>query len=128
MPLQLPNPPAKAYQLLVEAISRASGAGGAMTKILSVPDPSKLSSVLPHQVYTLGASQIAQGRHLDRAGLTAWRFLIQDGSKVLAAAELSCDPKGANLRFSSIDVGPFATATRDVVMMAERLDSVRRGS
>ena len=77
MPLQLPNPPAKAYQLLVEAISRASGAGGAMTKILSVPDPSKLSSVLPHQVYTLGASQIAQGRHLDRAGLTAWRFLIQ---------------------------------------------------
>jgi hypothetical protein len=128
VPLQLSNPPANAYQLLVQAIIRVSAAGGAASEIANVADPSRLSSVLPHKVYTLGASQIAQGRDLDRARLTGWRFLIQYGTKVLAAAELSCDPTGANVRFSSIDVGPFAKATRDVVMAAERLESVRRGS
>jgi hypothetical protein len=48
---------------------------------------------------------------LDGARLTAWRFLLFEGSDAVAAAELSVDEKGGDIRFSSINSGPFVAAT-----------------
>jgi hypothetical protein len=128
MPLQLPSPPPNAYTLLTLAISQLSVAGGPATQAIKFTDPTKLNSALPHKVYMLGSSEIAQGRNLNQALLVAWRFLIQYGSRTVGAVELSCNAVGANLRFASFDVGPFAQGTRNIVSQAETLDSVRRGS
>lgn len=127
MPLQLASPPPNAYDLLAEAVSRLSLAEGAADQVTKVRDPSRLNSALPHQVYTLGSRDIAEGRNLTRAQLVAWRFLIQYGSKTIAAVELACDVRGGNLRFSSLDTGPFAPGTRDLVTQVEGFDAVKRG-
>jgi hypothetical protein len=128
MPLQLASPPPNANDLIAQAISRLSLAEGASDRVTKVEDPSQLSSALPHQVYTLGSRQIAQGRNFDSAWLVAWRFLINYGSRAIAAVELACDAQGGNLRFASLDTGPFAQGTRDIVAQAEQSDPVRTGS
>jgi len=128
MGLQLPAPPADGYDVLRQAITRLSTAGGAAAQATNVSDPSKLQAALPHEVYTLGSTDITQGRHLSRARLTSWRFLLQYGSKTIAAIELACDARGGKLRFASIDSGPLAQGTRDAVSHAEALNSVQAGS
>jgi hypothetical protein len=127
VPLQLASPPSRAYELLAESLSRVSTAGGAAETFANVADPSRLNAALAHQVFSLGATDIAQGSHIERAKLVAWRFLLQNGAKTIGAAELACDSRGGNLRFSSLDTGPFAQATRNAVDQAERLNSVRDG-
>ena len=128
MPLQLPDVPANAYAIITAAISRLSLAEGGASTVTKVADPSKLNVALPHKVFTLGSDDIARGRNLSRAQLVAWRFLIQDGSRTIAAIELACDVAGGNVRFASVDTGPFAQETRNVVQHAERLDAVKQGS
>jgi hypothetical protein len=128
MPLQLASPPANAYQLIAQAISRLSTVGGSVERVTSVNDPSKLSAALPHMVYVMRNDAIAQGQNVDNARLVAWRFLIQYGTQTLGAIEFSCDSRGQNLRFASLDTGPFAQGTRDAVTIAEGLSSVRAGS
>jgi hypothetical protein len=126
--LQLATPPANTYELIARAISQLSTAGGSADRVTNVNDPSKLSAALQHKVYTLGRSDIVQGRNLDKARVLAWRFLIQYGTKILAATEFSCDAQGQNLRFASLDTGPFAQGTREAVRLAEGLASVKAGS
>lgn len=128
MPLQLASPPPNAYSLIAQAMSGLSTVGGAASQVTKVADPSQLNAALPHQVYTLGSSEIAQGRNLNQARLIAWRFLIQYGLKTVAAIELSCDARGANLSFASLNTGPFAQGTRTVVAQAEAFDVVQKGS
>lgn len=128
MTLQLVAPPANGYELIAQAISRLSTAGGSADRVTKVNDPSKLSVALQHNVYTLRSSDIAQGRNLDKARLLAWRFLIQYATNTLAAIEFSCDSQGQNLRFASLDTGPFAQGTREAVKMAEGLTDVKAGS
>jgi hypothetical protein len=128
MPLQLASPPSNAYDLIAQAISRLSVAEGASDRVTKVEDPSLLNAALPHQVYTLGSREIAQGRDLDSARLVGWRFLIDYGARTIAAVDLSCDAQGGNLRFASLETGPFAQGTRDVVAQAEQSDPVRTGS
>jgi hypothetical protein len=128
MALQLPSPPPNTYDLIRQAISGLSVAGGVADQVTKVADPSRLNAALPHKVYTLGSADIARGRNLDYAQLVAWRFLIQYGLITLADLEFLCDAQGGNLRFSSLNTGPFAQGTRDVVARAEALDPVRQGS
>lgn len=128
MAIQLVTPPANTYDLIRQAISRLSTAGGAADRVTKVNDPSKLSAVLPHNVYTLRSDDITRGRNLNKARLVAWRFLIQYANNTLAAIEFSCDSQGQNLRFASLDTGPFAKGTQEAVKLAEELDGVRAGS
>src|SRR5690349_5162406 len=108
MPIQLASPPGNAYQLIAQAVSRLSTVGGSAERVTSVNDPSKLGAALPHMVYVMRNDAIAQGRNVGDASLVAWRFLIQYGTQTLGAIELSCDSRGQNLRFASLDTGPFA--------------------
>ena len=127
MALQLASPPPSAYDLVAEGLSRVSTAGGAAQTLAAVTDASRLNAALPHELYSLAASDIAKGSHLERAQPIGWRFLVQNGGRTIGAVELASDPGGRNLRFASLDTGPFAQATRDAVARAEGLDKVRSG-
>lgn len=67
-----------------------------------------------HPVYNLELGEIVENRGLDGARLTAWRFLLFEGSDAVAAAEISVDEKGGDIQFSSINSGPFVAATFEV--------------
>jgi hypothetical protein len=128
MPIQLETPPPGFYDLVRQTLSRLSGSGGAADTITNVPDPTKLNSALPHRVFLLGADDIVKGRNLDQARFSGWRLLLQYGSRTTGAIEFTADPKGRNLRFSSLDAGPFALGTRQMVAGAEASDAVKQGS
>jgi hypothetical protein len=128
MPLQLATPPPNSYDLIAQAISRVSTAGGAAAVLANIRDPSQISAALPHQVYALSSNDIARGRRVDGARLTSWRFLVQYRASTIAAIEFTVDAAGRNMQFGSLDTGPFAKATRDVATRAEGMDTVKQGS
>lgn len=128
MTIQVVKPPPEAYRLVSDAIVGLATSSGAAEELKKVNDPSKLSAVLPHKVYSLDADDIARGRDLNRARLIAWRFLILDGQTAVGSVELACSPGGGNLRFASFNVGPFVGGTRAAVRLLENLPNVRSGS
>jgi len=125
MPLRVATPPPGAYDLVAQAVASVSTAGGAASAVVAVRDPARLNATIPHRVYSLTSPQISSGQNVNRARFLAWRFLIQDGSRVVAAVELAGDAQGRNLRFASLESGPFVQGTRNAVTMAEGLDTVR---
>jgi hypothetical protein len=127
VPLQLPTPPSDFYAIVAQALSRVSATGGAADHVTNVPDPSRLNAAFAHKVYALDNSDIVRSNQISRARLVAWRVLIQYGPKTVAAMELNCDSQGANIRFASLDMGPFAQRTRQLAESVETFDTVHRG-
>jgi len=128
MTLQLATPPDSVYEMIADAISRLSFASGPADQVTRVADPSRLAAALPHRVYTLRSTDVVRGRNLQRARLAAWGFLIEYGTRTLAAIEFSCNILGQNLRFASLDTGPFAKGTADAVGVVEQLEEVQESS
>jgi len=128
MTLQLATPPEQVYGMIADALSRLSLASGAADRVTRVADPSRLAAALPHRVYTLRSTDIVRLRNLDVAHLVAWRFLIEYGGRTLAAIEFSCNVLGGDLRFASLDTGPFAQGTADAVRLVEQVERVEAGS
>jgi len=127
MSLHIEKPPPTAYKMIADAIKRMSIAGGTAARAVNVSDPSRLNAATPHKVFVLDADDIVNGRMLDVAQLVAWRFLLLDNQTPIAAVELSCDGKGNNLKFASVNVGPFVVGTRAAILQAEGLDVVNEG-
>ncbi|MFI5454898.1 MAG: hypothetical protein ACHRXM_05550 [Isosphaerales bacterium] len=127
MALQIDQPPTGAYAILADSVRRMAALGGAAAQSVNVADPARLNAALPHKVFVLDNDDIVKGHDLDSARLVSWRFLILDGQTPVAAVELSCDAQGQNLKFASINVGPFVAATRTAVLHAENLLQVKNG-
>jgi hypothetical protein len=81
----------------------------------------------PHRVAYLSLDQVRRGRDLREATQPAgWRFLIQDGDKVIAAARVVEDGAAA-YRLGEFSEGAFVTGTEQVVRFAEREEVVQNG-
>jgi hypothetical protein len=127
VPLQLSTPPSNFYEIVAQALSRVSATGGSADSVTNVSDPSKLNAALPHKVYALGNSDILRGSNLNKAQLVEWRVLIQYGPNTVAAMELTCNPQGDSVRFASLNMGPFAQRTRQLIESVETFEPVKRG-
>ena len=64
----------------------------------------------PHQVFTLGLTDLAAGKGLDAAKPTGWRYLVQEGDNVLASAETVAGPRGEQV-FSAFNEGRFVDSS-----------------
>jgi len=73
---------------------------------------------------------LAQGKLLEAARQTSWRYLLIQDNAAVAEAELSVGRRGAkgaagrSLEFVGLTHGPFAAATIDALDAAERLPQV----
>lgn len=74
-----------------------------------------------HQVYDLSPADILAGKGLEAATLSGSRYLVAEGSKNLAAAEITTDTAGNNAAFHLINVGPFVGGFEKAVRLAEAL-------
>jgi hypothetical protein len=124
MAIRVPDPPPQGLEIirgaLVSLVRQPSAASLAITEA----GPENLTVAAPHQVYFVGLRDIAEGRLLDAARLTGWRYIILDGSeRAVAAAELSMTPDGRP-DFSSVNRGPFVASTVEGARVAESLEVV----
>jgi hypothetical protein len=95
----------------------------------------KMSHSEPHPVYYVTLDALAQGKLLDAATQTSWRYLLVQDDAAIAEAELSAGGKSTGklkskrasakpLTFLGVSHGPFTDATVDALHAAERLPKV----
>src|SRR4051812_39860205 len=110
MAVQTPSPPRQLVDA-VQARFRALGEQGFRSPALRAADKDQLQLTEPHQVFVLGADDLVGGRGLAAARPTRWRYLVQDGDKVIASASIS-STAGTDIDESPhINEGPFVDAT-----------------
>jgi hypothetical protein len=84
-----------------------------------------LSLSLPHPVFTAGLEPLAAGQSLTEAStLTAWRALLEEDKRVVAAVEVPVSSDTAATSGASINRGPFVQSTIDGLRLAERDDRI----
>ncbi|MEP6879208.1 MAG: hypothetical protein ABI865_10195 [Nitrosospira sp.] len=80
----------------------------------------------PHQVFTLGLSDLAAGKGLDAAKPTGWRYLVQEGDNVLASAETVVGPRGEQV-FSAFNEGRFVDSSAKAMRAVGESPEVAQG-
>ncbi|PYC75852.1 hypothetical protein C7C46_23570 [Streptomyces tateyamensis] len=117
MTLQTPQPPPSALRAVLAALSSDTALRGA-----GIAAPSSTAGpLLP--AHPLAVHQLPPGtataRALAAAPRTGWRFLLQQGGLVLAAAELVKSSEGHS--FAHFTAGPYLDSTVRALELARQL-------
>ena len=80
----------------------------------------------PHQVFTLGLTDLAAGKGLDAAKPTGWRYLVQQGDNVLASAETVAGPRGEQV-FSAFNESRFVDSSAKAIRAVGASPEVAQG-
>jgi hypothetical protein len=90
--------------------------------------PGPLSLAQPHQIFSLGLTDLVSGRGLEAAKPTGWRHLVQSGENALASAETALTPAGSDHVFSAFNSGRLVASTVEAIRTAQQLPRVKQGS
>ena len=80
----------------------------------------------PHQVFTLGLTDLAAGKGLDAAKPTGWRYLVQEDDKVLASAETVAVGSANEHVFSAFNEGRFVASSASAIRAAREIPEVEQ--
>jgi hypothetical protein len=111
MAVDAPEPPGGGVGVMQATIRSMAEQRALRTPALRAAEPDQLDLVEPHEVYTLGLDDLRSASGLDAARPTAWRYLVRDGERVVAAAESVLDPTAATPTVVQVNEGPFVAAT-----------------
>lgn len=126
MPLRFVAGPANGIPLVQTGLRRLAARPSYLSSIVS--DFSSLQVSHPHPVYDLRADAIASGGGLETASLSGLRYLVEDGSATVAAAEVSMDGTGSATVLANLNYGPFVQATARALTEVATLTAVAAGS
>ena len=131
MPITFPKAPRAAAAKLVGHLTELARERK-MPQRMSMMHLESLSHSEAHPVYVVPLDALAEGKLLEAAKQTTWRYLLIQNNAPIAEAELAAGVRGAkgaksrSLDFVSLTHGPFAGATVDALGAAERLPQVVR--
>jgi hypothetical protein len=118
MPLHLPDPPHGAPDKVMSKLHEFADGAKFSTPALRGAHKEQLALSAAHQVFTMGLDDVTAGGGLDRARPVGWRYLVQEGGRVIASAETTPGADGSH-EVSHFNEGPFVAAT-DKAMTAVR--------
>ena len=124
MPIRLIQPPRQAHRAVQETLSERAERSDFATRALRQAPAGELMLSAPHPVYTLRLSDLVEGKGLESAELTGWRYLVQRGDATIASAEIHTGAAGAGAAALEVNEGPFVGATSSAVAKAEELPQV----
>jgi len=127
MALVIPTPPAEAANAIHATFQPLADAASFRLPALQNATGT-LSLAQPHQVFTLGLSDLVAQKGLAAAQPTGWRYLIQDGENALASAEAVTTGSGDEHVFSAFNEGPFVASTASALKSVQSLPQVAAGS
>jgi hypothetical protein len=126
MPLRVPAPPTEAADAVHSTFQAFADSGTfRLPALRNATGPLQLTK--PHQVFTLGLADLAAGRGLEAANPTGWRYLVQEGDNVLAAADTVATGSGNDYIFSAFNEGRFVTSTAEAIQAAQAIPEVSQG-
>jgi hypothetical protein len=126
MPLRFAADPANGTSLVQTGLRRLGARPNYLSRTVS--DFSSLQLADRHPVYDLRAEAVAGGGGLETATLSGVRYLVQDGSSPVAAAEVSLDGAGSATVLANLSYGPYVEATALALAEIATLDAVAAGS
>jgi len=135
MPITSRNAPRPASARLVSHVTALLREKKSLPSAPAELQLEKMSHSEAHPVYYVPLDALAEGRLLQAATQTSWRYLLVQDDRAIAEAELSAATKGATkgrrrrsrakpLAFLGLSHGPFTGATVDALHAAERLPQV----
>jgi hypothetical protein len=130
MSIKIPAPPKDSVQALYSSLQRLpSGPVGGSTSLL-LRDPKSLESSVtyPHKVYNVGLQDLVLGKLVEDAHLVSWRYLINQGNRGTASAEVNYDEAKGGSKFSEFDPGSLAAATLHEIRRVEQNPDLQRKS
>ena len=127
MPLRLIQPAASVAEVVRVQLAGMAQQQQFRTRGLAAARPTTLGLAAPHPVFNLGLDEIGKPGALDRAAMTAWRYLVTSGSDVIAAAEASARHAKGRAVFSGTNEGAFVKASAEAIADAEEWPEIRAG-
>src|SRR5438067_1224210 len=125
MPIEYPRPPAGTEAIAAAGIQSVIGAAGDRERRAAAAAEPERALTRPHPVHNLGLEDVVKGARLADAPLTAWRYLVEDGGRAVASAEVAVDDAGRPRAFDHLNEGPFVAGTAAAQAAAERLPQLR---
>jgi HAMP domain-containing protein len=123
MPIETPQPPQDALEAVRQSVARREPRrrrgrrGGA--------PPTSVSA--PQRVYTVGLEALANSKTIEAsARATGWRFLVEEATEPVAAAEVQDQTRAAVP--AELTEGPFVCSTADGLRAAETLAPVQESA
>jgi hypothetical protein len=116
MTLRVVQPTPESIEVVRSQLSQLAGRAEFRGRALGRASPLNLALTAPHDVYVLGLDQLAEGAALDAARVVARRFLVVDGDRAVASAELT----GPDESGFQANEGPYVEATAAAIARAER--------
>jgi hypothetical protein len=120
------TPPARALDLVRASLAHL--VTSVTPSPLMVNRIDKLCVGVPQLAYDAFLRDVAEGHGLDRARLTAYRYLVFTSGQAVAAVEVAVGRGGAVTEVTGINVGPFVAATVTAIQTAEKLDGADQTS
>jgi hypothetical protein len=110
MPLNTPEPPAGVPETVRSKLHALADESRFSTPALGRASREQLDVSTPHQVFTIGLDDIESGHGLERAQPVGWRYLVEADGEVIASAETTLAPDGAQ-ELGQFTEGQFVDAT-----------------
>lgn len=117
MTLRVPEATEASVETVRSHLSGLAGRTGFRDRALTRANPAGLALAVPHDVYSLGLSDLAEGASLDAATVVGRRFIVMDGDKPIASAEVADQDKGSGFQANE---GPYVESTAAAIEHAER--------
>lgn len=111
MQLRFAPEPENGPTLVRAGLSRILRRPKGLPQVLSATKLADVQVKQAHPVYDLHADEIANGRGLDSAHPTGFRYLVYASNASVAAAEVQMDSAGKATLLSNVNFGPFVEGT-----------------
>jgi hypothetical protein len=130
MSIKIPEPPKDSVQTLYSSLQKlpSDPVGGSTNFLLRDAQSLQSSVSYPHKVYNLGLQDLVRGNVLKDAHLVSWRYLIRQGNRGTAAAEVNYDELKGGSKFSEFNAGSLADATLEEIQKVEHDPKLERKS
>lgn len=116
MTLRVPEPTEASVETVRSHLSELAGRTAFRRRALARANPAGLALAAPHDVYSLGLRDLAEGASLDAATVDGRRFIVMDGDKPIASAELADQGRGSGFQATE---GPYVESTAAALERAD---------
>jgi hypothetical protein len=116
MTLRVPDVSEESVETVRSHLSALAGRTSFPQRALTRANPAGLALAAPHDVYLLELGELAEGALLDAAKVVGRRFLVMDGDRAIASAELADHAEGPGFEANE---GPYVESTAAAIARAE---------
>jgi hypothetical protein len=113
----VPEPTEESVEMVRSQLSALARRTAFGDRALARADPARLALAAPHDVYSLGLSDLAEEASFDKASLVGRRFIVMEGDKAIASAEVA-DQETGSAGFQATE-GPYVESTAAAIEQAE---------